>query len=123
MFIYLLFFLIDIYIVCFSSVHCVAPQGKYLAIISMELDEKEASVDPKRLFGGALKLLGPVLDTCVLPSTLYVPKSDGQDDKCFISESYDGTGHFQSAAQNILSLYQRITGTDLVLTNGQADAE
>merc|ERR1711862_694838 len=111
----------DIYIVCFSSVHCVTPEGKYLAIISMELDEKEASVDPMKLFGGVMKLLGPVSETIVLPSTLYSPKGDGKSDNCFISESYDGTGHFQSAARNILDLYQRITGKELKVPNGEQD--
>jgi Rab GDP dissociation inhibitor len=113
----------DIYIVCFSSVHCVAPEGKYLAIISMELDEKEAAVDPMKLFGGVMKLLGPVSESVVLPSTLYAPKGDGLDDKCFISESYDGTSHFQSAAQNILDLYKRITGNELELTNGDQEGQ
>ena len=100
--------------------HCVAPEGKYLAIISMELDETEAKADPLKLFNGVIKLLGQVRETIVMPaSTLYAPKSDGKDDNCFISESYNGASHFQDAARNILNLYQRITGKELELTNGE----
>jgi len=110
----------DIYVICLSSMHCVAPEGKYLAIISMELDEKEANADPLKLFGGVIKLLGNVRETVVMPvSTLYAPNSDGKDDSCFISESYNGASHFQDAARNILNLYQRITGKELELTNGE----
>lgn len=109
----------DIYIICLASMHCVAPKGNYLAIISMELSEQESSVDPHKLFGGAKKLLGPIIESAVLPSTLYSPVSDGKDDGCFISESYNGASHFQAAAANILDLYKRITGNDLELTNGE----
>jgi len=109
----------DIYIICMSSLHCIVPEGKYLAIISMEMDEKEAQADPQKLFGGAMRLLGPIVDFIAMPSTLYAPASDGKSDNCFISNSYDGTSHFQSAARNVLDLYEKITGRELVLTNGE----
>jgi len=109
----------DIYIICMSSMHCIVPEGKYLAIISMEVDEKESQADPHKLFGGAMRLLGPIVDSVVMPSTLYTPKSDGKADNCYISNSYDGTSHFQSAARNILDLYERMTGRELVLTSGE----
>ena len=35
------------------------------------------------------------------------------EDKCFISKSYDATSHFETAANDVLSLFQRITGTEL----------
>lgn len=39
--------------------------------------------------------------------------TDGRTDKCFISKSYDATSHFETAANDVLSLYHRITGTEL----------
>ena len=113
----------DIYIICMSSSHCIVPEGKFLAIISMEMDEKESQVEPEKLFGGAMRLLGPIRDSVVMLGTLYSPKEDGRTDKCFISNSYDGTSHFQSAARNILDLYERITGKELVLTSGDGEEE
>lgn len=46
-------------------------------------------------------------------SELYAPLEDGLRDNCFISESYDATSHFETAANNVLSLYERLTGTQL----------
>ena len=46
-------------------------------------------------------------------SDLLEPVSDGRTDKCFISKSYDATSHFETAANDVLSLYHRITGTEL----------
>lgn len=34
-------------------------------------------------------------------------------DQCFISKSYDATSHFETCANDVLSLYTRITGTEL----------
>ena len=44
---------------------------------------------------------------------LVGPVSDGIHDRCFISKSYDATSHFETAADDVLSLYERITGTQL----------
>jgi Rab GDP dissociation inhibitor len=46
-------------------------------------------------------------------SDLFEPIGNGIDDQCFISKSYDATSHFETAANDVLSLYQRITGTEL----------
>lgn len=46
-------------------------------------------------------------------SDLLEPVSDGSVDKCYISKSYDATSHFETAANDVLSLYQRVTGTEL----------
>jgi Rab GDP dissociation inhibitor len=44
---------------------------------------------------------------------LLEPVGDGTQDNCFISKSYDATSHFETAADNVLSLYRRITGTEI----------
>ena len=44
---------------------------------------------------------------------LLEPVSDGRTDQCFISKSYDATSHFETCANDVLSLYTRITGTEL----------
>lgn len=44
---------------------------------------------------------------------LLEPVTDGFEDQCFISKSYDATSHFETCANDVLSLYTRITGTEL----------
>ncbi len=46
-------------------------------------------------------------------SDLLEPVHDGSADKCYISKSYDATSHFETAANDVLSLIYRITGTEL----------
>jgi RAB protein geranylgeranyltransferase component A len=41
------------------------------------------------------------------------PVTDGVDNHCFISKSYDATSHFETAANDVLSLYKRITGASV----------
>ena len=45
-------------------------------------------------------------------SDLVEPVSDGIANHCFISKSYDATSHFETAANDVLSLYERITGDE-----------
>jgi Rab GDP dissociation inhibitor len=46
----------------------------------------------------------------------FAPLEDGSKDHCYISSSYDATSHFETTAEDVLSLYQRITGKELDLT-------
>lgn len=42
--------------------------------------------------------------------------SDGSYDSCYISSSFDGTSHFESDCDDLLSIYRRITGEVLDMT-------
>ena len=44
---------------------------------------------------------------------LLEPVTDGRADNCFISKSYDAASHFETCAEDVLSMYSRITGTEL----------
>lgn len=46
-------------------------------------------------------------------SDLFEPVDDGRSDRCFISKSYDATSHFETASDDVLSLYQRLLGEQL----------
>ena len=39
--------------------------------------------------------------------------SSGSSDACYISKCYDATSHFETVADDVLSLYKRITNKDL----------
>lgn len=46
-------------------------------------------------------------------SDLLEPVSNGKEDNCFISKSYDAASHFEACADDVLQLYKLITGTEL----------
>jgi len=96
----------DIYVSVVSESHKVAPKGKFIALVSTTV---ETANPPAELKPG-LDLLGPIDAQFISVSDHYVPLNDGSKDKCFISTSYDATSHFETATEDVLSLYQRITG-------------
>lgn len=44
---------------------------------------------------------------------MYEPAKDGREDGLFISKSYDASSHFESVCQDVKSIYQRVTGSEL----------
>ena len=112
-------FVLDIYIACVSFSHNVAPKDKYVAICSTiaETDKPEAELEP------ALKLLGPIQERFVDVCDMYEPTNNCEVDKCFISNSYDSTSHFDSACDNILALYRKITGNDIKFKKDEVTTE
>lgn len=102
----------DIYVAIVSSSHMVASRGMYIAIVSttVETNNPLAELNP------GISLLGSILERFDSVSDLLSPLADGTGDKCFISKSYDATSHFETAANDVLSLYERITGEQLDMT-------
>lgn len=110
-----------------SFAHQVASAGKYIAIASTTVETS----NPVQELKPGLDLLGKILERWVWiffnlnffypfsilrfdsVSDLLAPVGDGSADNCYISKSYDATSHFETAADDVLSLYRRITGTSL----------
>jgi Rab GDP dissociation inhibitor len=40
---------------------------------------------------------------------LYTPVSTGHDDNIFITKSYDATTHFETVAEDVADVYERVT--------------
>jgi Rab GDP dissociation inhibitor len=99
----------DIYIGAMSYDHRVCAQGFWVAICStfVETGSPEAELQP------AYNLLGPILHSFVKVYDIYEPAEDGLRDNLFISKSFDATSHFESACEDVLSLYARIMGEPL----------
>ena len=95
-----------------SHAHAICAKGLYIAMISttVETDKPELEIRP------ALDLLGPVIEMFVNISDVYVPTDDGRADNLFVTSSYDATSHFESASDDVLRLYEIITGEKLDLT-------
>jgi Rab GDP dissociation inhibitor len=102
----------DIYICMVSFAHMVASQGKYIAIVSTTAQTN----DPVGELAPGFSLLGKILERFDSVSDLLEPVGDGSGDGCYISNSYDATSHFETAANDVLSLYKRITGQELDMT-------
>ena len=102
----------DIFVNMVSYAHAVCSDGLYIAIVStnVETDEPEDELKP------ALDLLGSVLEQFTMVSDLYIPTHNGKKSNLFITESYDPTSHFESASNDVLSVYQRIFGEEYDLT-------
>jgi len=101
----------DIYVGLISSAHNVCGKGKYIAICSTTVETE----DPIKELKPAFDLLGPILEQFVNISDVYEPLSDGRQDHVFISTSYDATSHFETTVQDVLDIYRRLTGKELVL--------
>jgi len=99
----------DIYISCVSFAHCVAPKGKYIAIVSTEVETK----DPLKELAAGLALLGDIEERfdAIEDGLSGDPKRAA--DNCHISASYDGTSHFQSVAKDVVRIYKQVTGEDI----------
>lgn len=99
----------DIYVCAVSHAHCVAAQGAYIAIVSTMVETS----NPLEELSVGVQLLGSYLDRFDAVSDVSEPLHDGKSDHCFISKSYDATSHFETTADDVLSMYERITGTSL----------
>lgn len=94
-----------------SSAHAVCSKGLFIAMVSanVETSSPELEIRP------ALDLLGPTLETFSEISTIYEPISNGKDSNLYITKSYDPQSHFEVASEEVLELYERITGEKLDL--------
>jgi Rab GDP dissociation inhibitor len=102
----------DIYVMAIGSDFHVVPKGKYMAIVSTNVETSE----PEKELLPALSLLGPIEQKFVSIIDEYVPTNDGKKDGIFISTTYDGSSHFESTSVDVLNLYKNITGHDMDLT-------
>ena len=77
----------DIYVSCVSFDHAVCAKGIYVAIASTTVETD----DPQQELAPAIDLLGNILERFDDVSDTFEPIADGQEDRCFISTSYDAT--------------------------------
>lgn len=114
----------DLYLFCCSASHKVAPQGRYVAFLSTNVEGEHEGLSAEALarreLSAGLMLLTPVVRIFYDVYDLYTPAADGTQDHVFISESFDPTSHFETAITDVLSMYERITGKPLELTDGPA---
>lgn len=94
-----------------SSAHAVCARGLYIAIVSATVETADAMAE----IAPALELLGPVLEMFVQTSDLLEPTNNATAENLHISSSYDATSHFETASEDVLTMYERIAGEKLDL--------
>jgi len=102
----------DIYVTVLSSDNKVAPQGRFVALVSTTVETNE----PQKELNPGLALLSPIDEAFFILSDTFEPLDDGTKDKVFISKSYDATSHFESSVEDVLEMYKRIMGQPLDLS-------
>ena len=102
----------DIFIAVLNSTHSVCKKGYFLAIIStmVETDKPEAELEP------AMQIIGPVLEKFDKISDLYEPVDKSFKDNVFVTSSFDPQSHFENDTDNVIEIYETITGAKLDLT-------
>lgn len=110
----------DIYISMTSSTHCVCAKGWYVAFISTTTETNNPSLEIEP----ALKLLGPIREKFEYLSDILVPMNDPSKDGVYVTNSYDPTSHFETTTQNVIDIYEKMTGTKYDLsTTGEKEGE
>jgi len=99
----------DVYISMVSSAHAVCSKGLYIAMVSTTVE----TPNPEQEIVPALDLLGSIIEMFVQVQSLYEPCDDGTNDNLFVTRSYDASSHFETATDEILEIYTRITGETL----------
>ena len=105
----------DIYVGCLSKELEVCSGNTIVAIVSTKVDNLQAANPLEELEAG-IALLGGYKERFDSCEDTYEPVDSGMSDRCFISKSYDDSSHFKSAAEDVLDMYARITGTPLDLS-------
>jgi len=109
----------DIYVSVVSYAHNVAPKGRWIALVSTQVETNK----PEDELKPGLNILGKIDEMFVQTRDLYEPLEDGRKDQVFISRSFDPETHFDKSCEDILDIYKRITGKDMDLTPPKRDQE
>lgn len=106
-----------------GKAHNIAKSGFYVAVISSELDAAEQADVKKQhaVINMALRELkdpkrANLKQKFFWVTDLYHPCNDPAKDGCFISKSYDATTHFETATDEVLNLYTKLTGKKIDLS-------
>lgn len=109
----------DLYLFCCSASHKVAPTGRYVAFLSTNVEGEVGAMTAEALaqreLAAGLALLPCPVRIFYDVYDLMLPVQDGKQDQVFISQSFDPTSHFETAINDVMAMYTRITGAELQL--------
>jgi Rab GDP dissociation inhibitor len=79
--------------------------------------------DPHSEIKAALDVIGPVLETFETVSEVYEPIDKSFNDNIYITNSFDPLSHFEVDTENVIELYEKITGAKLNLEIEETQGE
>lgn len=109
----------DIYVSCVSFAHNVSTKGYYLAMVSTTVE----TTNPEEELRLGLQLLGPIVDKFVRVDDLFEPIDNGIESRVFVSKSYDATTHFETTCDDVVDIYERVTGESFDFSKMQTHVE
>lgn len=101
----------DIFIAVVNDTHCVCKKGYYLAIISTAVETNNPEAELERAF----EILGPIKEKFIKVSDVFEPADPSFSDNIYVTNSFDPLSHFEADTDNVIQLYEKITGTKLDL--------
>lgn len=101
----------DIYVMQIGPSHGVCKKGFFLAIISTTAEAKTVDEDLQIAF----TIIPKPLYKFVTQEIVYESASKDVTNNWFVTSTLDATSHFESAAENVMDIYKRITKKDLDL--------
>jgi Rab GDP dissociation inhibitor len=112
----------DIYVTVLDSSHQVAPNGRFIGIVSTTVE----TADPNKELIPGLDLLGGrknnILCNFTTVSPYLVPSGENGEGGVFVTESYDATSHFETACHDVTKVFALATGEELDLDNMKIEA-
>ena len=72
--------------------------------------------DPVKEIEPAMNVIGKPLETFDKVSDIYVPIDTSFKGNVYITSSFDPQSHFENDTDNVIDIYEKITGTKLDLT-------
>ena len=100
-----------------SSAMAICAKGFYIAIVSTLVE----TTNPQQEIKVAVDLLGSIMEMFVSVSDLFEPLEDGRESNLWITKSYDPSSHMEIASDDILQVYEKITGEKLDLNIEPSD--
>ena len=103
----------DIYVSSYSTLHGVAPKGKWVVVASTRVegatDGLEALAVAKRELASVLPLLKPTRKLLAEVVPYHEPRDDVPE-RLLVLSSSDETTDFDSVEEEVAELFERITG-------------
>lgn len=103
----------DIYITMASNQHSICKKGYYVAVISTRVETEHPNDEIKC----ALNLLGDIKEMFIDVATIYeTKKEENLKQNMWVTSSYDTANHLEEVADEILTIYQEVTGQEIDLS-------
>jgi Rab GDP dissociation inhibitor len=97
----------------------VSTKGYYLAMVSTNVETS----NPEEELSPGLAILGKIEQKFVSVHDIFEPTDNGLESRVFVSKSYDATTHFETTCDDVVDIFQRVTGEPFDFSKVQTHVE